>query len=35
MRIAVVDLVCIQGGGYSVLKSLFEYVVSGMSKDHK
>ena len=35
MRIAVVDLVCVQGGGYSVLKSLFKYVASGMAKQHE
>lgn len=35
MRIAVVDLVCVQGGGYSVLNSLFTYVASGMQKKHE
>lgn len=35
MRIAVVDLVCVQGGGYSVLNSLFKYVASGMAKQHE
>lgn len=35
MRIAVVDLVCVQGGGYSVLNSLFTYIASGMQKQHE
>lgn len=35
MRIAVVDLVCVHGGGYSVLNSLFTYVASGMQKKHE
>lgn len=35
MRIAVVDLVCVQGGGYSVLESLFSYVASGKAKNHE
>lgn len=35
MRIAVVDLVCVQGGGYSILKSLFTYVASGIQKKHE
>lgn len=34
MRIAVVDLVALSGGGYTVTKSLYDYVASGQGSDH-